>query len=100
LRKAYLGKGEQLSLQRLQTVAHSFAETQTPANPSPAPISNSLSLLVSKLTPPPIGQRSLARPRLFQRLDQAIHLPLTLLLAQAGSGKTMLLSFWIQQLER
>lgn len=98
LRKAYLGKGEQLSLQRLQTVAHSFSETHTPATPALA--SNSMPLLVSKLTPPPVGQRALARTRLFQRLDQAISLPLTLLLAQAGSGKTMLLSFWIQQLER
>jgi ATP-dependent transcriptional regulator len=100
LRKAYLGKGEQLSLQRLQTVAHSFEETQSSVGLNPAPTPNSMPLLVSKLTPPPIGQRSLARPRLFQRLDQAIAQPLTLLVAPAGSGKTMLLSFWVQQLER
>jgi LuxR family maltose regulon positive regulatory protein len=41
-----------------------------------------------------------ARPRLFALLDRGASLPVTLLCAPAGSGKTMLLSSWLRSAER
>jgi LuxR family maltose regulon positive regulatory protein len=41
--------------------------------------------------------RVVARPRLFELLDQGVQGPVTLVAAPAGSGKTLLLASWAAQ---
>ncbi|HEX2770978.1 MAG TPA: LuxR C-terminal-related transcriptional regulator [Micromonosporaceae bacterium] len=52
-------------------------------------------LLAAKMTPPEPGD-VVARPRLFTRLDEAAARPVTLLVAPAGWGKTVLLTSWLR----
>jgi LuxR family maltose regulon positive regulatory protein len=54
-------------------------------------------LLRTKLTVPPPRDQIVARPRLTQRLEDALRRKLTLLSAPPGSGKTTLLSAWLAQ---
>ncbi|HLI05377.1 MAG TPA: LuxR C-terminal-related transcriptional regulator [Ktedonobacteraceae bacterium] len=54
-------------------------------------------LLATKLVIPPTRSVVTVRPRLIDRLQAALHGPLTLLTAPAGSGKTTLLSSVLQQ---
>src|SRR5690242_15796277 len=51
-------------------------------------------LLVTKFTPPLVRSMLLHRSHLLSLLDQSGSVPLTLLLASAGFGKTTLLSAW------
>ena len=48
----------------------------------------------SKLAPPLAPPALVQRPRLHQRLDEAVQGPLTLIAAGPGAGKTVLLSSW------
>ena len=52
-------------------------------------------VLITRLTPPPLGQGCVPRPRLRARLDQAPQYALTLITAPVGSGKTSLLAEWV-----
>ena len=52
-------------------------------------------LLAAKLHIPTPRPDLVARPRLFQKLDQALTRPLTLLSAPPGFGKTTLVSAWL-----
>ena len=54
----------------------------------------STGILSTKLFVPPPGPHLVPRPRLTQRLDDALIRPLTLLSAPAGFGKTTLLVEW------
>jgi len=54
-----------------------------------------IELLYTKLNPPPIRERLVARTRLFEKLDASLNQKLTLICAPAGYGKTTLLSQWI-----
>jgi LuxR family maltose regulon positive regulatory protein len=54
-------------------------------------------VLVSKLQVLPIHPSVISRQRLVERLDESINCKLTLVAAQAGFGKTTLLSDWINQ---
>ncbi|HEU5200839.1 MAG TPA: LuxR C-terminal-related transcriptional regulator [Ktedonobacterales bacterium] len=54
-------------------------------------------LLMTKITIPPVRSALLQRSRLLAILDQSCSLPLTLLSASAGFGKTTLLSAWASQ---
>lgn len=54
-------------------------------------------LLATKLTIPPTRAGIIARPRLVDTLQAALHGSLTLLIASAGFGKTTLLSTTLQQ---
>jgi ATP/maltotriose-dependent transcriptional regulator MalT len=54
-------------------------------------------LLRAKLTAPPSRAHLVARPRLTQRLEDALRRKLTLISAPPGSGKTTLLSAWLAQ---
>ncbi len=57
--------------------------------------STALDLLLTKLYRPSVAADFVRRPRLTSLLDQGRHLPLTLISAPAGSGKTSLLSDWL-----
>lgn len=46
------------------------------------------------ISPPPPPPHAVDRPALRARLDDALGSPLTLLVAPAGAGKTVLLSQW------
>jgi LuxR family transcriptional regulator, maltose regulon positive regulatory protein len=52
-------------------------------------------LVATKLYRPAVGGDFVRRPRLTRLLDQGSYLPLTLISAPAGSGKTSLLSDWL-----
>ncbi len=54
-------------------------------------------LPVTKFAPPQVRARLLQRPHLIERLNQGRSLPLTLLSASAGFGKTTLLATWASQ---
>lgn len=56
----------------------------------------SASLLTTKLYVPPVSTSVVARPRLFELLDEGLLQKLTVLSAPAGFGKTTLLSDWIR----
>ena len=45
--------------------------------------------------PPRLRARTLRRERLLRRLAQTRHVPLTLIVAPAGYGKTTLLAHWL-----
>ena len=57
-------------------------------------------LLQTKLQRPRVPRHYVPRPRLFERLDQGSQTPLTLVCANAGYGKTTLVSSWIESLHR
>lgn len=54
-------------------------------------------LLVTKFTVPPVRSGLLKRSHLLTLLQQSRQVPLTLLSASAGFGKTTLLSAWASQ---
>ena len=54
----------------------------------------------TKLNPPLLRVRAIARPHLLQRLDAALDTPLTLVAAPAGYGKTTLLAGWLFAAQR
>lgn len=56
-------------------------------------------LLEAKLNRPQAGP-ALERPRLARALDEHAHRPLTLVVADAGFGKTTLLAAWVRTLSR
>lgn len=113
---AYLGKPEHLNLERLKYAAHLLSErcqsqvqsrTTEPnrnlehgkassvalqtSKAEPAPIA---ALMTLKTTIPPLPSGLVPRERLTDRLTTLVQGQLTLLLAQAGWGKTTLLSAW------
>ena len=114
--KAYLGKLEELTPERLHDVADTLvvhtlphrqgpnANTVPPAflssepltQPSVGPKTNrhDEALLATKLFTPPPAPTLVARPRLFTQLTAGARCSLTLVTAPAGWGKTTLLSAW------
>ncbi|MFI2665396.1 LuxR family transcriptional regulator [Micromonospora carbonacea] len=56
-------------------------------------------LLASRLTPAPLPEPVLVRPRLLRRLDEGVAGALTLVTAPAGWGKTTLLGSWARSVE-
>lgn len=58
-----------------------------------------LPLLQTKLMAPPRRARLVARPRLIESLERGRFLPLSLLVAPAGFGKTTAVSAWLAETE-
>lgn len=56
-----------------------------------------MDLLQTKLHPPPVREKQVARLHLLERLDAALNKRLTLVCAPAGYGKTTLLSQWVDR---
>jgi LuxR family maltose regulon positive regulatory protein len=54
-----------------------------------------ISLIRTKLRPPRVATRVVERPRLFERLEDGADLPLTLVSAPAGYGKSTLVASWL-----
>ena len=75
------------------------ATNETPANaPEFAP--PGAFFLRTKLLPPRPAPEILARPRLIERLQANLALPVTLVTANAGSGKTTLVADFLRKQER
>jgi LuxR family maltose regulon positive regulatory protein len=102
LRRAYLGKSADLTLDRLNDVAAELTRPDVArtlgASVAPAPIATSTpvtprgSLLMTKLFPPPARPNLVARPHLIRRLQVGFQAKLTLIAAPPGFGKTTLLA--------
>ena len=105
LRKAYLGKSQQLTAARLHQAAAQLAGvgavpallTQPPLQRDDDPASSGAHasvLLTTKLSIPPARQQIVRRRRLIGWLAQQAHTPLILVVAAPGFGKTTLLAEW------
>jgi len=104
LQRVYLGKAQDLTLDRLNRAAATLAAAIALAAPPPAappltarPIVAAApppDLLATKLFAPPARANLVARPRLFERLQAGLREKFTLIAAPAGFGKTTLLSAW------
>lgn len=101
LRKAYLGSALNLNLERLCRVARQLTSEPQPVSPTrAAPRSRQTApdLLIVKLHEPMLPARFVARPGLTAQLNAALNVPLALLIAPAGYGKSTLLAEWLAQL--
>jgi len=90
LSKKYLGRSEDLTLERLYEAMQRLIGSSQPEY-------NEQDVLFSGFGPPPLPrhhQSLLERRALLQRLEHSIQAKLTLLTAPAGSGKTTLLAMW------
>jgi LuxR family maltose regulon positive regulatory protein len=54
-------------------------------------------VIATKLFVPSARQQPVPRPRLHERLEAGLHVPLTLVVAPAGWGKSTLISEWLRQ---
>ena len=80
-------------------------QKRTVATDNASPIAPNLAaqgvfFLRTKLLPPRPAPEILARPRLLERLTANLALPLTLITANAGSGKTTLVADFLRKQER
>ena len=57
-------------------------------------------LIRTKLHRPPVNDQLVCRGRLHGRLDLGLQMPLTVVSAPAGYGKTMMVSHWVESLDR
>jgi LuxR family transcriptional regulator, maltose regulon positive regulatory protein len=80
-----------------QAVAANLADPQPQIAPSPPVTLPGTHILVMKLYLPRPRPDRVARPRLLSRLDAVLHVPLTLVSAPAGFGKSTLLADWLRQ---
>jgi LuxR family maltose regulon positive regulatory protein len=71
-----------------------------PARASSPALPGGYSILEAKLRPPTWRQGLIGRPRLVARLDARTDVPLIVLLAPAGYGKSTLLAEWTTRIER
>ena len=116
-RRAYLGRAEEVNLERLHAVAALLAEPRAsaltqeqadrgasarrgpdggrPVAAAPVPL-----LLATKLYLPRVRPDLVLRPHLFARLDEGLNGSLTLVCAPAGFGKTTLVATWVRHTGR
>jgi hypothetical protein len=76
-----------IAVVRIENIAFKIMGSDEPAS----------AFLITRLTPPPLGQGFVLRPRLRARLDQAALYALTLVTGPAGSGKSTLLADWARE---
>jgi LuxR family maltose regulon positive regulatory protein len=104
LHRAYLGKPEDMTLERLTAVAQALATACLSSADevghseqvfhSSHRMSQQEPFLTTKISIPPARSDSVPRPHLLDRLNGVMQRKLTLLSAPAGFGKTTLLSVW------
>ena len=70
------------------------ADTGAKTSPDKLPI------IRTKLHRPPVTDRLVYRKRLHERLDLGLQMPLTVVSAPAGYGKSMMISHWAETLDR
>jgi len=75
------------------------SDPEAPQRQSPATVPGSF-FLRTKLLPPRPAPEILARPRLIERLQSNLALPVTLITANAGSGKTTLVADFLRKQEQ
>jgi len=102
LYKSYLGKTEELTLERLQQVGLSIAGHSLIQERIEEPIPNDRTMVehrgetsplpMTKIHVPVLPRQLVSRPR----LNQKINTPLTLIFAPSGFGKSTLLNDWKQ----
>jgi LuxR family maltose regulon positive regulatory protein len=100
LYKAYLGKPEDVTLERLRDAAARLAARERQPQPASPRAPNPVHLLATKLFAPITRPHMVARPRLIERLQQGLAGRLTLVSAPAGFGKSTLVAEWLQSVER
>jgi LuxR family maltose regulon positive regulatory protein len=101
LLRCYLGKSENLSLERLRAAARQLFGTRQAALPgealsyNPAQAMEEDALVLTKLFIPRLSIQHIPRPHLLALLDRAVRTSMLILVsAPAGSGKTTLLTEW------
>jgi LuxR family transcriptional regulator, maltose regulon positive regulatory protein len=115
LRSAYLGLPDHLTAGRLEEAARILARPASIESPDASDsisagrqqvpdarqdtpgASRTPAFPRTKILVPPVRGALLPRERLLARLDEAKRLPLTILSAPAGYGKTTLLSAWLAE---
>lgn len=97
LRSAYLGKAEELTLERFAQAADELSTPSSPTKPTATLLGQNF-LLATKITPPAIRASLIERPRLTDLLQKHATYRLLLITSPAGSGKTTLLSDWLGKL--
>lgn len=60
----------------------------------------SIPIIRTKLHRPPVNDQLVCRGRLHERLDLGLQMPLTVVSAPAGYGKSMMVSHWAESLDR
>jgi LuxR family transcriptional regulator, maltose regulon positive regulatory protein len=100
LHRVYLGKAQDLTLDRLNHAATTLAATTAPATIPSTPTAVPSTVLATKLFVPLVRANLVLRQRLLDRLQQSVQGKLTLLCAPAGFGKSTLLSSWIATCKR
>lgn len=108
LRSAYLGRTEELNLDRLNEIAFTLDASLSPPKAAIPANSNGIyrqenvslpgPLLATKLFLPRARPDLVARPRLLAWLNQASQRQLILISAAPGFGKTTVLAQWLGQL--
>ncbi len=111
----WLGPSHTLTLERLQAAARTLAASLAPREPPPvfqagpseygppsvaAQLRLASTLQQTKFTRPRLPNDAIPRPHLLERLNAGLDGPLTLLHAQAGYGKSTLLTQWTATLPR
>ena len=97
LHRVYLGKSNELNLERLHQAAVTLARPevkQKAAEPNTRRPIGEDSLIHTKLYAPPAQPDLVSRPHLLERLSLGLRGKLTLVCAPAGFGKTTLLAAW------
>lgn len=102
LYRSYLGKSQELTLERLSQVAFELSEQiqeNKPAETEPvtSPPTQSEPLVATKLFMPELPQPLVTRPRLTEQLNAANNSRIILVSAPAGSGKTTAVVEWLRQ---
>ncbi len=98
--KRYLGPSARLTFAHLEQIAtqltrSSSSSAQTPEHKVPSSGEQRSPLLSARLSAPRLPNWLVKRERLLRELDAVLAYPLTLVSASAGSGKTSLLSAWV-----
>ena len=99
--KVYLGKGEELTPERLAGAAAALADRIAGPAATNGHGTGGLPLLTTKLFVPRPRPDMVPRPRLLSHLDAGLDAGrCSLLSAPAGAGKTSLLAAWVARLDR